>query len=101
MEPIYQRDNVEYLVHRVSKDGLETSPKDLEALIDLAFLDHSDQCYQDYAIYAAVLYELREVDFAVMSKHCVDPRWIRAHRAFETLKSKIASTSCVAKWVNT
>ncbi|POM77680.1 Reverse transcriptase, partial [Phytophthora palmivora] len=92
--------------------------------------------HRDYAIYAAVLYELREVDFAAMSKDDVriqikrsmehkeldqldlkgdpgsdpklkstethdpeerdgdrvDPRWIRPHRAFETLKSKIAST---------
>ncbi|POM68857.1 Reverse transcriptase [Phytophthora palmivora] len=140
---------VEYLGHRVSKDGLEANPKDLEALTDLAFPGSlrsmqsflgSLNCYsrfiEDYAIYAAVLYELREVDFAAMSKDDVqiqikrsmepkeldqrdlkedpgldltlkptetsdlgrldgdkvDPRWIRAHRAFETLKSKIATT---------
>ncbi|POM74877.1 Reverse transcriptase [Phytophthora palmivora] len=140
---------VEYLGHRVSKDGLEANPKDLGALTDLAFpgslrsmqsflgsLNYYSRFIGDYAIYAAVLYELREVDFAAMSKDDVqiqikrsmepkeldqrdlkeypgsgltlrpmelsdlgrldgdkvDPRWIRAHRAFETLKSKIAST---------
>ncbi|POM73482.1 Reverse transcriptase [Phytophthora palmivora] len=67
---------VEYLGHRVSKDGLEANPKDLEALTDLA-----------------------EVDFAAMSKDDVQIQIERsrstmdpAHRAFETLKSKIAST---------
>ncbi|POM74719.1 Reverse transcriptase [Phytophthora palmivora] len=140
---------VEYLGHRVSKDGLEANPKDLEALTDLTFpgslrsmqsflgsLNYYSRFIEDYAIYAAVLYELRKVDFAAMSKDDVriqinrsmehkeldqldlkedpgsdlalkptepsdpgrldgdkvDPRWIRAHRAFETLKSKIAST---------
>ncbi|POM77204.1 Reverse transcriptase [Phytophthora palmivora] len=140
---------VEYLGHRVSKDGLEANPKDLGALTDLTFpgslrsmqsflgsLNYYSRFIEDYAIYAAVLYELREVDFAAMSKDDVriqikrsmehkeldqpdlkedpgsdpklkstetydpeerdgdriDPRWIRAHGAFETLKSKIAST---------
>ncbi|POM65686.1 Hypothetical protein PHPALM_18562 [Phytophthora palmivora] len=140
---------VEYLGHRVSKDGLEANPKDLKVLTDLAFpgslrsvqsflgsLNYYSRFIEDYAIYAAVLYELTEVDFAAMSKgdmriqikRCmerteldqldlkedlgsdmtlkpmetsdpegldgeqVDSRWIRAHRTFETLKSKIAST---------
>ncbi|POM70367.1 Reverse transcriptase, partial [Phytophthora palmivora] len=137
---------VEYLGHRVSRDGLEANPKDLETLSDLAFpgslrsmqsflgsLNYYSRFIEDYAIYAAVLYELREVDFAAMSKddvqiqikrsmepkevdqrdlkedtgldltlrptetgrpdgEQVDPRWVHAHRAFETLKSKIAST---------
>ncbi|POM67407.1 Reverse transcriptase, partial [Phytophthora palmivora] len=102
----------------------------------LGSLNYYSRFIEDYAIYAAVLYELREVDFAAMSKddvqiqikrsmepkeldqrdlkedpgldltlrptemsglgrldgEQVDPRWIHAHRAFETLKSKIAST---------
>ncbi|POM76019.1 Reverse transcriptase [Phytophthora palmivora] len=139
---------VEYLGHRVTKDGLEANPNDLEALTDLAFgslrsmqsflgsLNYYSRFFEGYAIYAAVLYELRDVDFAAMSKvdvriqikrsmdhkeldqlnmkedpgsdltlepmetsnpegldgEQVDSRWIRAYRAFETLKSKIAST---------
>ncbi|POM79741.1 Reverse transcriptase, partial [Phytophthora palmivora] len=135
VKSFWSMNKVEYLGHRVSKDGLEANPKDLEALTDLAFPGslRSMQSFLNYAIYAAVLYELREVDFAAMSKDDVriqinrsmehkeldqldlkedpgsdlalkptepsdpgrldggkvDPRWIRAHRAF---KSKIAST---------
>ncbi|POM67448.1 Reverse transcriptase [Phytophthora palmivora] len=140
---------MEYLGQRVSQDGLEANLKDLKALTDLAFpgsprsmqsflgsLNYYSRFIEDYAIYGTVLYELREVDFAAMSKddvriqikRCmehkgldqldlkedpgsdltlkptetsdpegldgeqVDSRWIRVHRAFETLKSKIAST---------
>ncbi|POM64548.1 Reverse transcriptase, partial [Phytophthora palmivora] len=140
---------VEYLGHRVSKDGLEANPKDLETLTDLAFpgslrsmqsflgsLNYYSRFIENCAIYAAVLYELREVDFAAMSKddvriqikrsmehkeldqldlkedpgsdltlkpmgtsdpegpdgEQVDPRWIRAHRAFDAHKLEIAST---------
>ncbi|POM64369.1 Reverse transcriptase [Phytophthora palmivora] len=63
---------VEYLGHRVSKDGLEANPKDLKALTDLAFpgplrsmqsflgsLNYYSRFIEDYAIYASVLYELR------------------------------------------
>ncbi|POM76616.1 Reverse transcriptase [Phytophthora palmivora] len=126
---------VEYLSHRVSKDALEANPTDLKALTDLAFpgslqsmqsflggLNYYSRFIEDYANYAAVIYERREVDFAAMSKEDartqiersmehtkldqldlkedrgsdltlkVDPRWIRAHRAVETLKSTFAST---------
>ncbi|POM58529.1 LOW QUALITY PROTEIN: Reverse transcriptase [Phytophthora palmivora] len=135
---------MEYMGHRVSKDGPEANPNDLKPLTDLVFpgslrsmqsflgkLNYYSQFSEDYAIYASVLYELREVDFAAMSKDNVwiqikrgmehkelgqldlkeypgsDPKLkstetydpeeldggrIRAHRAFETLKSKIAST---------
>ncbi|POM68881.1 Reverse transcriptase [Phytophthora palmivora] len=78
---------VEYLGHRVSKDGLEANPKDLEALTDLAFpgslrsmqsflgsLNYYSRFIEDYAIYAAVLYESREIDFAAMSKMMCGPR---------------------------
>ncbi|OWZ04850.1 LOW QUALITY PROTEIN: reverse transcriptase [Phytophthora megakarya] len=73
---------------------------------------------EDYAIYASVFYELREVEFAKLEKQSdlnrildrndpisrahdppevkltrpVDERWIRAHRAFIALKTKIATT---------
>ncbi|POM69566.1 LOW QUALITY PROTEIN: Reverse transcriptase [Phytophthora palmivora] len=113
---------VEYLGHRVSKDGLEANPKDLEALTGLAFsgslrslqsflrsLNYYSRFIEDYAIYTAVLYEWREVDFVAMTKDDVwiqikqeelggdkvDPRWIRAYR---TLKSKIASTPILRRF---
>ncbi|GMF46690.1 unnamed protein product [Phytophthora fragariaefolia] len=139
------KSKVEYLGHQVSSSGLEANPKDLAALTDLPFpqslrsmqsflgsLNYYSRFIENYAIYAAVLYELREVDFAAMSKAenqtqiqdrvarstpdpddpapeqvdprfnnldpspngsiGVDPRWIRAHRAFDILKERIADT---------
>ncbi|OWZ10887.1 reverse transcriptase [Phytophthora megakarya] len=72
---------VEYLRHKVSHHGLEVNPKVLSALTDLAFpgilramqsfsgsLNYYSRLIEDYAIYASVLYELREIDFAAMIK---------------------------------
>ncbi|OWY91459.1 reverse transcriptase, partial [Phytophthora megakarya] len=128
---------VEYLEHKVSFNGLEANPKDLSVLTDLAFpgslramqsflgsLNYYSRFIEDYAIYASVLYELREIDFAAMTKGAtqardadqgsqedrgvdhrrtsdlegpdpieVDPRWIHAHRSFNVLKTRIATTS--------
>ncbi|KAG3073078.1 hypothetical protein PI124_g19331 [Phytophthora idaei] len=74
-------DKVDYLGHRVSKEGLEANPKDLSSLTDLPFpgslramqsflgsLNYYSRFIEDYAIYATVLYELREIDFAAMKK---------------------------------
>ncbi|OWY97928.1 reverse transcriptase [Phytophthora megakarya] len=97
----------------------------------LGSLNYYSRFIEDYAIYASVLYELREIDFAAMAKETtqgriqqmleaegvdprsqedrdvnhrrtldpeapdpmeVDPRWIHAHRAFNVLKSRIATT---------
>ncbi|GMF51288.1 unnamed protein product [Phytophthora fragariaefolia] len=145
VKSFWGKSKVEYLGHQVSSSGLEANPKDLTALTDLPFpqslrsmqsflgsLNYYSRFIEDYAIYAAVLYELREVDFAAMSKRDnqtqiqarvarstpdsddpapeqvdprfdnldlspnesidVDPRWIRAHRAFDILKERIADT---------
>ncbi|KAE9014155.1 hypothetical protein PR001_g15213 [Phytophthora rubi] len=120
---------VEYLGHKVSSHGLEANPKDLSALTNLPFpgslramqsflgsLNRYNKFIENYAIYAAVLYELREVGFATMSKPEnrsriqsltaavsddlegagepaeVDLRWIRAYKSFIKLKEKVAST---------
>ncbi|OWZ04287.1 LOW QUALITY PROTEIN: reverse transcriptase [Phytophthora megakarya] len=115
-------DKVGYLGHRVSVGGLEANPKDLKSLTDLPFpgslRSMQSRFIEDYAIYASVLYELREVEFAELEKRSdlrkimdrndpvprdlgppelkltepVDERWIRAHRAFTALKTKIATT---------
>ncbi|OWY99117.1 reverse transcriptase, partial [Phytophthora megakarya] len=110
---------------------LEANPKDLKSLTDLPFpgslrsmqsflgsLNYYSRFIEDYAIYALVLYELREVEFAELEKRSdlreildrndpiprdhdpperkltgpLDERWIRAHRAFIVLKTKIATT---------
>ncbi|OWZ03460.1 LOW QUALITY PROTEIN: reverse transcriptase [Phytophthora megakarya] len=122
-------DKVGYPGHRVSIGGLEASPKDLKSLTDLPFpgslrsmlsflgsLNYYSRFIEDYAIYASVLYELREVEFTELEKRSDlreimdrndlilrghDPpepqltgtvEWIRAHKAFTTLKTKIATT---------
>ncbi|OWZ00694.1 reverse transcriptase [Phytophthora megakarya] len=74
-------DKVGYLRHRVSFGGLEANPKDLKFLIDLPFpeslqsmqsflgsLNYYSRFIKDYAIYASMLYDLREVAFAVLEK---------------------------------
>ncbi|OWY92174.1 reverse transcriptase, partial [Phytophthora megakarya] len=97
----------------------------------LGSLNYYSRFIEDYAIYASVLYELREIDFAAMAKEAtqerirqvleaegtdpgsredlnvdhqgtldleasdpnwVDPRWIHAHRSFNVLKTRIATT---------
>ncbi|KAE8978835.1 hypothetical protein PR002_g24598 [Phytophthora rubi] len=115
---------VDYLGHQVSMDGLEAHPKDLQALADLPFpstlramqsflgsLNYYSRFIEDFAIYASVLYELRESDFheitrkkpkeSVVEKTNSDDReetpagedrWTRAERAFTVLKTKIAAT---------
>ncbi|OWY94313.1 reverse transcriptase [Phytophthora megakarya] len=121
-------DKVGYLGHRVSLQGLEANPKDLKSLTDLPFpgslrsmqsflgnLNYYSRFIEDYAIYASVLYELREVAFAELEKRSdlrkimdqndsiardndspelqhSDEMWVRAHKAFIALKTKIATT---------
>ncbi|OWY99261.1 LOW QUALITY PROTEIN: reverse transcriptase [Phytophthora megakarya] len=135
---------MEYLGHKVSYNGIEANPKDLSALTDLAFpgslramqsflgsLNYYSRFIKDYAIYASVLYELREIDFVAMMREAtqariqqvleaedadqgsqedqgvdhrrtldpeapdpmeVDSRWIHAHRPFNVLKTRVATT---------
>ncbi|KAE9181584.1 hypothetical protein PF002_g27227 [Phytophthora fragariae] len=117
---------VDYLGHRVSNEGLEAHPKDLSALTDLPFprtlramqsflgsLNYYGRFIEDMAIYASVLYELREVDFAAIrgqaerrrvgptitsgedqqnNQATADPKWVEAKAAFSELKRKIAAT---------
>ncbi|KAE8999476.1 hypothetical protein PR002_g18440 [Phytophthora rubi] len=67
---------VDYLGHRVSADGMEARPKDLSSLANLPFpttlrsmqsflgsLNYYSRFIEEFAIYASVLYELREADF--------------------------------------
>ncbi|OWZ12633.1 LOW QUALITY PROTEIN: reverse transcriptase [Phytophthora megakarya] len=124
-------DKVGYLGHRVSIGALEANPKALKSLTDLPFpgslrfmqsflgsLNYYSRFIENYAIYASMLYELREVEFAELEKRSdlrkimdqndpiardhgppelqltepLDERWIRAQMAFITLKIKIATT---------
>ena len=113
---------MDYLGHQLSAQGLEACPKDLDALANLPFpqtlramqsflgsLNYYSRFIEDFAVYAAVLYELREADFHEIRRGPpkVDPAgkggdmittsdWeeqkARAMIAFNMLKSKIAST---------
>jgi len=124
VKSFWGRRKVDYLGHRVSSDGLEAHPKDLEALSNLQFpstlkamqsflgsLNYYSRYIEDFAIYASVLYELRETDFHEIRRRgqietqaegqkpgddmlSPDPdlRWEQAMIAFTMLKAKIAST---------
>ncbi|OWY91481.1 reverse transcriptase [Phytophthora megakarya] len=105
-------DKVGYLGHRVSIGGLEANPKDLKSLTELPFpgsLRSMHRFIEDYAIYVSFeelekrsdLREIMDRNDSIV-RDCdppelkltapVDERWIRAHRAFITLKTKIATT---------
>ncbi|POM65029.1 LOW QUALITY PROTEIN: Reverse transcriptase [Phytophthora palmivora] len=108
---------VAYLGHQVSAEGLEASPKDLEALGNLPFprtlrsmqsflgsLNYYRRFIEDFAVYAAVLYELREISTRSAARKSArgtggelvpedgDDRWTQAKVAFTMLKAKIVST---------
>ena len=70
------RRKVDYLGHRISLAGIEAHPKDLSSLTNIPFpktlrsmqsflgsLNYYSRFIEDFAIYASVLYELREADF--------------------------------------
>ena len=106
---------VEYLGHRVSKEGLEAHPKDLQSLVDLPLpttlkamqsflgsLNYYSRYIEDYAVYASILYELREVDFhawrcklkandEAAAQDDDEEKWSKVQVAFAMLKNKIAT----------
>ena len=103
---------VDYLGHRVSIDGLEAQPKNLESLVNIPFpstlramqsflgsLNYYRRFIEDFAVYAAVLYELRESDFFEIGRSQLaagdewlnEDRWTEAKVAFTMLKAKIAT----------
>ncbi|OWY99683.1 hypothetical protein PHMEG_00029278 [Phytophthora megakarya] len=80
---------VEYLDHNVSHNELETNTKDLSAFTDLEFpgfprdmqtflgsLNYYSRFIENHALYAYVLYQLREIDYAAMEKG-VNRSWIQ------------------------
>ena len=67
---------MDYLGHQEPLAGLEAHPKDLGSLVNIPFprtlrsmqsflgsLNYYSRFIEDFAIYASVLYELREPDF--------------------------------------
>uniref|UniRef100_A0AAV1TTL7 Reverse transcriptase domain-containing protein n=1 Tax=Peronospora matthiolae TaxID=2874970 RepID=A0AAV1TTL7_9STRA len=103
---------VDYLGYRVSMDGLEAQPKNLESLVNIPFpstlramqsflgsLNYYRRFIEDFAVYAAVLYELRESDFFEIGRSQLaagdecsnEGRWTEAKVTFTMLKAKIAT----------
>ncbi|GMF56285.1 unnamed protein product [Phytophthora fragariaefolia] len=103
---------VDYLGHRISAGGMEDRPKDLSSLVDLplptslrsmqSFLGsvtYYSRFIDDFAIYASILYELREIDFFEASGQAKArlerddqnqrDKWAGATKAFVVLKDKI------------
>ncbi|KAE9078186.1 hypothetical protein PF010_g23224 [Phytophthora fragariae] len=110
---------VNYLGHRVSADGMEARPEDLSSLANLPFpttlrsmqsflgsLNYYSRFIEDFAIYASILYELREADFFEATRRSkINPdvgltgdddsqpsgedKWARAMTAFTVLKDKL------------
>ncbi|GMF49749.1 unnamed protein product [Phytophthora fragariaefolia] len=105
---------VDYLGHRIPAGGMEARPKDLSSLVDLPFptslrsmqsflgsLNYYSRFIEEFAIYASILYELREIDFFEASGQAKArlesndqnqrDRWARATKAFVVLKEKIVN----------
>ena len=94
---------------------MEAHPKDLQALVDLPLpttlkamqsllgsLNYYSRFIEDYAIFASILYELREVDFHAWRSKLKDndhptttdeddEKWSRVQVHFAMLKNKIAT----------
>ncbi|OWY91472.1 reverse transcriptase, partial [Phytophthora megakarya] len=77
----WDRRKVAYLGHEVSSVGLEAKPKELDAFANLPFptkleamqsflggLNYCSRFIEDFAVYAAILDELREADFHEIAK---------------------------------
>ena len=133
IKSFWGRLKVDYLGHQVSLQGLEAHPKDLGSIVNIPFpgtlrsmqsllesLNYYSRFIEDFAIYASVLYELRETDFHEISRDKEimasvtamkldrdrdqdknaggdqdagnGSRWKKAVIAFTLLKEKIAKT---------
>ncbi|GMF33732.1 unnamed protein product [Phytophthora fragariaefolia] len=99
---------VDYLGHKVSQHGLQANPKSLDSFTTVEFpralkglqsflgsLNYYHRFIPDFAVYATTLYALTESDFG---EYETTPgvreqeKWRHALRAFEILKSKLATT---------
>ncbi|KAJ8569048.1 hypothetical protein ON010_g6213 [Phytophthora cinnamomi] len=89
---------VDFLSHEVSKDGIRPDPKKLDAITKLSFprtkkgmqsflgaLNYYNRFIQDFAVYGAALYQLKEDDFAPGGDLTV------ARRSFQALQDKVAA----------
>lgn len=91
---------VDYLGHEIGEEGLRATPKNIDELQQLPFpstlkgiqsflgsLNYYNKFVEDFAIYAAALYEVTEDDIRQASQD--PPRLKQAQSSFEILKRKL------------
>ncbi|KAG3058600.1 hypothetical protein PI125_g25195 [Phytophthora idaei] len=94
---IFCQPKVDFLSHEISPEGIKADSKKLAAITELSFptskrgmqsflgaLSYYSRFIQDFAIYDAALYQLKEEDFGPGGDLSV------AQRAFEALQTKVA-----------
>ncbi|OWZ09980.1 LOW QUALITY PROTEIN: reverse transcriptase [Phytophthora megakarya] len=92
------RCKVAYLGHKVSAAGLEANPTELDLIANLPFPTKlkAMHCFmEDFAVYAAILYELREADFHEITR--MNPEGTRETRGDDGL---ITGASMIARAKN-
>ncbi|QQA74033.1 hypothetical protein JAV55_21420 (plasmid) [Bacillus licheniformis] len=94
---IFCQPKVDFLSHKISPEGIRADPKKLAAITELSFptskkgmqsflgaVNYYSRFIQDFAVYGAALYQLKDEDFAVEGGLSV------ARRSFEKLKTSVS-----------
>ncbi|KAE9323603.1 hypothetical protein PF008_g17309 [Phytophthora fragariae] len=94
---IFVQSKVDFLSHEVTRAGIRADPKKLKAITELSFprskkgmqsflgaLNYYSRFIQDFAVYGAALYHVKDEDFAPGGDLSV------AKRSFATLQQKVA-----------
>ncbi|KAG3096622.1 hypothetical protein PI125_g15928 [Phytophthora idaei] len=96
IKSIFCHPKVDFLSHEISPEGIKADSKKLAAITELSFptskrgmqsfrgaLNYYSRFIQDFAVYGAALYQLKEEDFGPGGDLSV------AQRAFEALQTKV------------
>ncbi|KAE9311632.1 hypothetical protein PF008_g20164 [Phytophthora fragariae] len=94
---IFVQSKVDFLSHEVTRAGIRADPKKLKAIAELSFprskkgmqsflgaLNYYSRFIQDFAVYGAALYQVKDEDFAAGGNLSA------ARRSFATLQQKVA-----------
>ncbi|POM76905.1 Hypothetical protein PHPALM_5807, partial [Phytophthora palmivora] len=93
---IFVQSKVDFLSHEVSSEGIRADPKKIKAVMEVPFptskkgmqsflgaLNYYSRFIQDFAVYGAALYQLKDADFAPGGDLTV------AKRSFTALQQKV------------